>query len=232
MMIAIVIATYKRKDGKTPFYLTRALNSIMVQTYKEWDVYLIGDNYEDEDELYNIAKDFENVDVINLAEAKERNKYLFGDYRLFCAGGVNAALYGVTQALKDGFKYVCHLDHDDYWHPDHLKKIAEVIETFDPLFVCTISSHIIGNLPNVEISGAIQHFLPLPCGMITSSACIKYSDTELRGRDVFAETGEAYPADADLWRRLSDEMERENKPGYLIASVTCYHDEEGYSLRL
>jgi glycosyltransferase involved in cell wall biosynthesis len=96
MMIAIVIATYKRKDGKTPFYLTRALNSIMVQTYKEWDVYLIGDNYEDEDELYNIAKDFENVDVINLAEAKERNKYPFGDYRLFCAGGVNAALYGVT----------------------------------------------------------------------------------------------------------------------------------------
>ena len=47
MKLAIRILTYQRKDGKTPFFLRRALESIKNQTYKDYKIFLIGDKYDD-----------------------------------------------------------------------------------------------------------------------------------------------------------------------------------------
>lgn len=181
-------------------------------------------------DLKKYAQSIKSLVLIFRLQLKETNIPLATtDY--FVPGGVNACNYGIRLALADGFEYVCHLDHDDYWEPDHLEKINNVIERLNPQFVCTCSTHIMDWLPFVHLTNQVYEYYPEGCKMITSSACVKYSDTILRPRDVFEATGEAYPADADLWNRLSEEMRREGKKGYLIASITCNHDEEGYSLK-
>ena len=54
----IVIATYQRKDGTTPFYLTRTLDSIFSQTYQNFKVYVMGDKYDDEEELFGMVNKY------------------------------------------------------------------------------------------------------------------------------------------------------------------------------
>lgn len=218
--IAVVIPTYERPDGKTIHYLTRALDSVQKQTFKNFRVYLIADRWEDIETLSKLVKkyDFE-IQTIDIPFAKERDKYQQGDYRLFCAGGVNATNTGIDVALKDGYKYICHLDHDDHWRDDHLEWINEGAK-LGYFFICTKSTHITGELPTLTET---QEFTPQPCGLIHSSTCIDFSKTDLRFRDCWEETREAYPADADMWRRIQD------KNCLFIDELTCYHDEEGYS---
>jgi glycosyltransferase involved in cell wall biosynthesis len=230
MRIAIVITTYQRADGRTPELLTRALKSVKKQSFKDYKIYVIGDDYKNVKELLKITQHFK-VNYFNLSKSEERELYAFGDYKLFCTGGLTPSLHGVNLALNDGFDFVCHLDHDDWWNPDHLGKINTMISRSDCLFACTMSTHIINHLPYFQETDEIAYYLPVPCQVVVSSCCIKYSEVKTRARDVFKETGEAYPSDADLWQRLSVEIQELGKNGYLYTGITCHHDEEGYSLK-
>ncbi len=228
--IGVIIATYQRPDGKTPSYLRRALNSIHSQTFKNFQVYVMGDKYENNIELKTIIAPYPNITCINMPHAVEREKYKFGDMKLWCTGGMNAFITGVNRALDDGIKYICHLDHDDFWENNHLELISKVIEEKNPFFVCTASSYSNIHLPYKPLNNEVEEFYPVPGGMIASSSCVKYSDTKLRYRDVFEATGTPNPGDADLWERMAKEMQENGKKGYLIKTLTCHHDEEGYTL--
>jgi glycosyltransferase involved in cell wall biosynthesis len=231
MKIAAVIPTYYRPDGKTSFYLMRALDSVRAQTHTDYEVYVIGDNYADKIEFEQLEMKYPWVNFMNLLYAKERDKYRFKSMELWCAGGVYASNIGITWALNEGFEYVCLLGHDDWWEPDHLQRINEILEAKKSFFVCTVSTWMDSALPNpFRFTKYMTEFYPQPSGLICASACVKFSDTKLRPRDVFAETGKAEPADADLWKRLAKEMKAEGKKGYLINTLTCHHEEEGYSL--
>jgi len=231
MKIGIAIATYCRPDGKSRNYLINALRSIDLQSHSDYQVYVVGDAYFDTVEFNEIAGMFPKVKFTNLPISIEREKYPFGDYRLFCAGGRTPSINAVEQALADGIQYVCHLDHDDSWEPNHLAAINQVIEEKRPMFICTLSTYFGGHLPNIPVANTVQEFYPVPEGIVASSTCIKYADTQLRVRDCFEEEGKAYPGDADLWRRLTEEMKVTNKKGYIITAITCHHDEEGYSFK-
>ena len=228
MKIAIVCSTYYRPDNRSLFYLERAMRSVYNQTFKDYQVYLIGDDYANKGQFQKIANKYK-VRSVNLPESIERQKYAFGTYPLFCSGGLTPALKGIEMALADGYEYICHLDHDDWWEPSHLEYINHVIEQYKPLFICTLATYYCGLLPSYEPSGDVMQYVTYPGCCVLSSSCIRYSGTKLRFRDVFAETGKAYPADADLWQRLSDEVKI--KDGYIVTAVTCHHDEEAYSLK-
>jgi glycosyltransferase involved in cell wall biosynthesis len=228
MRIAILITTYYRPDNRSYFYLDRALNSVRDQSHKDYQVYLIGDDYTNKGQFQKIAKKF-NVKSLNLPESIERGKYKFGTYPLFCAGGLTPALKGIEMAMTDDYEYVCHLDHDDWWEYNHLEYINEVIERHRPLFICTLSTYFGAILPSYEPSNEVIQYITYPGCCSLSASCIRYSETKTRFRDVFAETGKAYPADADFWTRIADEVKL--KGGYMITSVTCHHDQEAYSLK-
>jgi glycosyltransferase involved in cell wall biosynthesis len=230
MKIAVVVPTYRRQDGRTPFLLSRALDSIKTQIHTNYDVFVIGDNYTDKEEFDWLERMNLFAEFVNIPKAIEREKYPFKSMELWCSGGVNASNIGVNIALEQGYEYVCFLCHDDWWEPDHLLRINEVLEAKKPFFVCTVSTWMNSILPEPITLDDITEFYPKPNGIISSSTCVKYSDTKLRVRDVFAETGRAEPADADLWKRLAKEMKAEGKKGYLINTLTCHHEEEGYSL--
>lgn len=219
MKLAIVIPTYWRPDGLTKNYLTRALDSVFAQTHRDFKVFLIGDNYTERQEFENIVSKYK-VRGRNLRRAVEREKYT--GYQLFCAGGVNATNYGIRLAINEGIDYICHLDHDDYWSEDHLQVVNSITEK-GYFMVYTRSTYLNSYLPKYDINGEYQ---PVPCGLIHSSTCVKFSETKLRFRDCFAETGEAYPADADMWIRITNE----NRRVFYVNKLTCFHDEEGYSL--
>ena len=230
MKIGIVIPTYQKNNGNTPSLLTRALTSIKKQTYTDYKVFLIGDNYNNNDEFIYLATSIIDNDKIyykNLSIAVERDKYHIGSQQLWCAGGVNATNWGTNRAISEKIYYICHLDHDDYWHPTHLEQITRaIIYDTNTSFIYTCGTYFDTHLPTVELSNNIAHSIPQPGGVIHSSTCINYKKIPLMYRDVFAETGIPEPADADLWRRMGSYIIQNNLSSYLISSLTCFHPTE------
>ena len=58
MKFAVTIATYQRKDGKTPELLKRALDSVFNQTHQDFRIFIVGDNYEDTNEFNQIVSQY------------------------------------------------------------------------------------------------------------------------------------------------------------------------------
>ena len=54
-------------------------------------------------------------------------------------------------SVIDGFEYICHLDHDDEWYPNHLSSLNQAIIETKSLWLCTKSEYIGGRiLPNIN----------------------------------------------------------------------------------
>jgi glycosyltransferase involved in cell wall biosynthesis len=70
MKIAVIISTFRRGDGKTPELLKQTLSSVFNQTFKDFKLFLIGDNYENEEEFKEITNYFEFNDRLH-AENQE-----------------------------------------------------------------------------------------------------------------------------------------------------------------
>jgi len=229
MNFAITIATYQRSDGKTPFYLKRALDSVFIQKYKSFKVYVIGDKYEDGTEFLNLVKDYpkEKIYYENLPYAKERDKYV-NPQLLWSTGGVNAINHALDIALKDDFKYICHLDHDDWWNEEHLEAINEVVEETNADWVCTKSTYMKEFLPRMVTDKKYVEFPPTFAGVINSSTCINFKTIPIRYRDVFEEDKLVVPADADRWLRCAAYIKENNLKSYFINKLTCFHDEETF----
>jgi glycosyltransferase involved in cell wall biosynthesis len=234
MNFSIVIATYQRKNGSTPFFLKRALDSIFAQDYNNFKVFVIGDRYEDNKEFIKICLSYDKQRIYyeNLPIAKERDKYT-DKLLIWKYGGCFANNYGINKSVKMGYEYVCHLDHDDEWEPNHLSSLKYGIEQTGSLWLCTKSLYTNGQvLPTTTQTEELIPFYPIPRGLIHSSVCINFKKIPLRHRNVYEETGvSGLAGDADLWYRMSEYLKKNNMHGCLINKITCKHIEEGYEKR-
>ena len=233
MEFSIVIATYKRKDGSTPTYLKRALDSVFSQTYQNFKIYLIGDKYENESEIIELLSNYDNdkINFENLSYAKERDNYIENKMALWSYGGVNAMNYGVTKSLENGYEYICHLDHDDWWLPNHLFEINKCIEETNADWVCTQSTYANSQnyLPITNLSDEYLTFYPRYAGLIHSSVCMNFKKIPLHYRDLFdLNQSVGLPSDGDLWERCRIVIKSLNLKSLLINKLTCRHDEEGF----
>ncbi|MFA6636942.1 MAG: glycosyltransferase [Candidatus Omnitrophota bacterium] len=219
-MIAVIIPTYCRKDGKTPFYLKRCIDSVLAQTCQDFKLFVIGDKYENDSEIISLIP--QNALYENLTYAYERDKYT--GFRLWCCGGVNASNYGLKQALSMGINYIASLDHDDWWAEDHL----QLFKDNTPFaWACTKSVHKNAeHLPNVQTEQKVIPFLPKPNGIVRSSVCWNYELLPFTIRNVYEETEKDYPGDADLWGRMSQYIQQHNLRSIFINRLTCFHEEE------
>jgi glycosyltransferase involved in cell wall biosynthesis len=232
---AVVISTYYRKDGSTLKYLTNALDSVFSQTYKNFKIFLIGDKYEDNDEFIKIISKYpqDKIYYENLSYAKERDLYI-NKLLIWSYGGVNAINIGIDKALLDGYEYICHLDHDDWWLTNHLEEINNCLDLTGADWVCTKSTY--GSptkfLPDVNSNELYIPFHPKSSRLIHSSVCMNFKKIPLKYRDVYSETQQlGLPADADLWERTREFIIQNNLKSYYINKLTCRHDEEGYERR-
>jgi len=227
--IGIVMTTYQRKDGKSPHYLKISLDSIFSQTYKNFKLFLIGDKYENEDELKSIIKNYDSSKIYyeNLPYAKERDKYS-GETLWYC-GGINAMNHGIDVALSQNFEYLCHLDHDDFWLENHLELLNKCIKETNSDWLCTKSSYKVDLiLPDIKDKSEYVNFLPQKFKVIHSSTCINFKKIPLRYKNLFEERNELASSDADLWERCREFIENNNLKSTLVNVLTCRHDEEGY----
>ncbi len=223
-----------RQDGKTPFYLERAISSVFNQRHTDFKLFLIGDHYENNEELLNIVSKFpaNKIFLKNLSVAAEREKYITDKKLIWLYGGVNAVNRSISFALNEGFEYVCHLDHDDYWEDAHLSEINDCIHMTGSPWMCTKSTHGINNsiLPKINSSSKLIEAYPFSSKLIHSSVCMNFKQIPLRYRNVFEEEGKiGLPADADLWERTRHYLTIKKLKSYYINSLTCNHEEEGYS---
>jgi glycosyltransferase involved in cell wall biosynthesis len=232
MKLSIVIATYYRKDGSTKECLTKALDSVFNQTYQDFKVYLIGDKYENNDEIIEIVSKYDSNKIYfeNLSYAKERDSYS-DKWVIWSYGGVNAVNIGIDKSLSDGYEYICHLDHDDYWEPTHLEEINKCIELTGSDWLCTKSTY--NNprnfLPKINSDELYVPFYPTYAGLIHSSVCMNFKKIPLKYRDIFEETQKlGLPADGDLWERTKEYIISNNLKSICINKLTCHHDEEGF----
>lgn len=226
MKIGIVIPTYWRKDGTTKDILTRALVSILNQSYSNYKVFLVGDNYEKNNEFISLSKSIpsDKIKAINLPEARERSKY--SGHRLWCTGGITASNLGIDLCLAENIHHICHLDHDDWWEPNHLEEIAKAFSSSNYMLVATESLHINNQVfPRKKT----DPFYPACNDIVHSAVCINFKGLNIRYRNVYEETGKDFPADCDLWIRLSSYMKNHNLVGKLVNKITCNYLTEGYS---
>lgn len=231
MKLSILIPTYMRKDGSTPKYLTRSLDSVFNQTHQDFKIYLIGDKYENEEEVKNILSKYDSEKIFfkNLEVAKERDSYT-NKWAIWSYGGVNALNVGIDISLSEGNNYICHLDHDDYWENNHLELINKCIEETNSDWICTKSNYVNNRiLPLVNGTGLYINHIPKSQSLIHSSVCMNFKTLPFKYRDLFAENGVVgLPADAELWDRCAKHILTHNLKSTLINSVTCNHIEEGF----
>ena len=225
MKIGVIVITYQKLDGSSPSLLKRAIDGIKNQTHQDYTLIVIGDKYEDDDEFKSICNDPDLKGKIifeNLPYAKERDKYALGSKELWSSGGVNARNYGIDLGLELGLEYICHLDHDDYWHPQHLELINYTIENIpDVSVVNTCATYFDSHLPQVALTNEVVQSEVKPGGFIHSSVCINHKKIPLKYRDVFEETGKECAGDADLWIRIGDYVTKNNlKTYHLLTKYT------------
>ena len=74
--------------------------------------------------------------------------------------------------VKENIDYVCFLNHDDFWYPNHLEEIAKLVNNDKTDFIITKSTYKNGYLPRITSNDKYIDFLPVPCGVIHSSVCM------------------------------------------------------------
>jgi predicted O-methyltransferase YrrM len=172
--LAICIATYERKNGKSKYYLTRCLESIKAQTYQNYKIFLIGDKYENNNDFEQMVKIIppEKIYSENLSYALEREN-LKGT-NLWSVGGANALNIAIKYASDQKYKYIVRLDDDDYWHKDRLLLLNETIKKYpDSVYYFNYSTYCYGcNLPREKITQVFyNNLLPKEENMVHSTAC-------------------------------------------------------------
>lgn len=109
-MILAAITTHKRM----PNMVERALKSVIVQTYTDWNLVVVDDSPPDWEFRDDVRKMVEGY-----AEKDSRIRYVAHDRNYGAQRARNNAL---KIADEEGFEFIAYLDDDDEWLPEKLEK--------------------------------------------------------------------------------------------------------------
>jgi flagellar biosynthesis GTPase FlhF len=147
-MFAIVMPTYYRKNGTSKNNHREVSEMLKKQTYTNWKIFMMGDDYE-KDEEFNENITFFPSDKIyaeNIKGCSYRRDVFTIDRNKWCNGGLAALHQGIVKAIDCGYSYYVHLDDDDRWTDNHLQLLADTIKEFpnaDFLNTCSTLGRII-----------------------------------------------------------------------------------------
>lgn len=208
-LVSIIIPTYNRAQ-----YIGDALDSIMSQTYTNWECVVVDDGSTDNTEL-----------VVNAYEEKDNRIKLFKrpiDFPKGCNGARN---FGISLASGT---YIAFCDDDDFWLPQKLKKQVPILQKYERVGLVTCDIEFVST--DGVRSGRLIHqtgnhgyvFKEL---LLKNRLCMA---TPLLRRDVFDKVGEfntdfTIYEDWEYWRRVSYYYEFYNVEEVLV----CYrkHDK-------
>lgn len=116
IFFSVIVPVYNGSDK-----VTRCLNSIKSQVFKDFEICIVNDGSKDSSD--NIINRFiqSNQDLkINYIKFQENM-------------GISAARNQAISISKG--KYICFLDHDDFWLPNKLSEVYKTIELHNPDFI-------------------------------------------------------------------------------------------------
>lgn len=230
---AIVMATFNRKNGKTPSYLKRAIECIINQKHKNWDIILVGDKFEPEHIVIDIVNSYKNNlgdnKIIYLNNQIVERDYIFDKYNLWKCAGARSMNMGLKYARENNYKYYCHLDDDDYWSDTHLLELAKIYNNYpNCIFSNTQSTYTNSFLPKENFDLYENNRMPLAENTIHSSISFRIDIL-----DSYYTTGENMnkPADAMILDEIKEFLENNKQYSSIyIPVLTCYHDIEGETM--
>jgi hypothetical protein len=232
----IITATYNRKNGKTPFYIKKSIDSVLCQIHDDWDLIIVGDKYEPEEEILKIIDEYKIKTVKNKIiyiknDITERD-YVNDKHNLWTCAGATSVNVGLEYARKNNYKYYCHLDDDDYWNDNHLYTLNSIyIKYPNCVFANTQSTHPHRYLPALNIDIFENNLLPTPGEMIHSSISFKIDIIDYYYYTNLTNTGRYYPSDADMLGRIRNFiLTNKNLCSIYVPILTCFHITECESM--
>lgn len=232
---AIVIACYHRSNGLSRFYVERALKYIKQQSYDNYKVFLIGDNYTNHEEFnqFKYLLPDDKICTVNLPIALERENCKI-KRNLWLIGGANAMNHGIKLALNEKLYYYVHLDDDDYWYRHHLLHMATgYIQFPESEFVCNLgimhNGHILPRIRGL----CYNNFNCIGCSAFHSSYGFKLSTFNFLYNTLELDKPEiSYTAaDANMLDRINKECKEKSYKILGIPIITCFHDFEASILK-
>lgn len=230
--VGIVIATYYRPKDTTAEYLKRSLDSVLKQTYTNWDLIVVGDKYELEGELLeiiNLTRQKTSNRIIYLSNPLVERDYVLNNNSLWCTGGASSMNMGLNYCRTNGYKYYAHLDDDDYWLPIHVKSLMDIYQEH-PTCVFTYSQSVFMStvLPAKTMDIFPNNLVPNAQSLIHSSVIFRADVIPFNYTTKLTAEGHNYPSDATLWKQINDWFGQH--PEYCAiysGALTCGHPEEG-----
>jgi glycosyltransferase involved in cell wall biosynthesis len=147
---SIILPTYNRANLITP-----ALNSVVGQTFLDWELIVVDDGSTDETE--KVVKSYGDA----------RIRYFWKENEEKCV----ARRFGLQQATG---KYVCFLDSDDYYYSDYLAFLNQwILSTQKNLYFTSHEGRdLSGNFTRSTILPPDYNFVSLAKENIVSTNCV------------------------------------------------------------
>lgn len=227
----VIMSTYHRKNGKTLPYITRAINSIKNQTYKNWDIILVSDQYDPPEEFEEILRLFDGLpnQVYPLYNDDVARNHLSNKVKLWMIAAAGSINMGLNYARSLGYKYYARLDDDDYWGENHLLNANKMFTAF-PNCIMTYSKtrfHKNAFIPSKIVSLKKNNLPPISGNVAHPSVCIRIDIIDFNYFTSFNEDEITIATDALMWSKIREFIQK--NPEYCtvyIPVVSCFHETE------
>jgi len=233
----ICMATYMRRNGKSPFYLKRSLDCVKNQTATNWHLYLVGDRYENNAEFESCLAEFpkEKLTYINLPVAMERDNMARSE-ELWRVAGSNAFNHAHQMALNDNCDYILHYDDDDVYHVKKVQLLNYTLSLYpDATFLFHYSNYLNNtNLPHEQYT-TLTKVRPTPGNVVHASYCIHKSiihDFKFDGYAPHKRAHNYLEGDIQFLNFLHGQLNQDPiKYCVFIPYLLCVHETEREGIR-
>lgn len=204
--VSIIIPVYNGSN-----YMREAIDSALMQTYKNIEVLVINDGSYDHGATRKIALSYNN----KIRYFEKLN------------GGVATALNLGIREMSG--KYFSWLSHDDVYYPDKIEKQIEYLIQQDKKNIILYSDYdFIDNESKHIRSYKVQHKEPFRICLLSSwpiNGCTTLIDKSFFDENGFFDENAKYSQDYYLWFKLANKYEFVHMPDPLIKSRI--HNEQG-----
>lgn len=207
-LVSVVITTHKRE----PEMVERALKSVLSQTYKNMEVFVVDDSPAD----YPLRK---AVEAMVTSYSSQNVKYIPHEK---CQGACVARNTGLAAAKGN---YIAFLDDDDEWLPEKIEKQLSAFTTEKIALVYCGSNlnrdGVVTDRKTEFVSGSIYHKLILR-NFIGSTSFPLLRTQALRAAGGFDPQMQS-AQDYDVWLRLAEKYE----VAYVDEPLVTYYIHDG-----
>lgn len=209
MKYSVIIPVFNKAET-----IAESIKSVLSQTEKDFELIIVNDG--SSDKLHEVLKDFPSITILN-----QKN------------GGVSVARNtGIREAKGD---YICFLDADDLWLPNHLEELNILIKEY-PQTNIAFTSHIetlpdgttchsnkfLRKLPDRFLCENLFEMLNINSYSIINTNCACINRNFINEKNIYFEPGEKIGEDTDMWFRVA----LESSVAFSKCETTIYRREK------